>query len=138
MNVPQTLIGVLDGTVQWLLGHAPSGDARALLTAVIGGPGTHTRLSSEALIELMVGDVKRLYPDWPTPLSTRLVREKHATIAATPDTEALRPKTISPVKGLWLAGDYTVPGYPGSLETAVYSGIVCARKILRAEQRRAG
>ncbi len=136
VTLPQTLIGVLDGTVQWLMGHARNGGERALLTAVIGGPGTHTRLTNDALTTLMLGDIRRLYPDWPVPLSTRLVREKHATIAATPEGEALRPKTITPAKGLWLAGDYTLAGYPSSLETAVRSGIVCARRIVRATQRR--
>src|SRR5207237_3424729 len=103
---PSRLIGGLDGTVQWRLAHARNGGKHALLTAVVGGPGPHNGMSNEDLTELMLTDIRRLYPDWPAPLTTRLVREKNATVAATPESEAVRPKTITPIKGLWLAGDY--------------------------------
>lgn len=136
VRLPMGLIGVLDGSIHWLLGHAHDDNKPGLLTAIVTGPGTHTRLSNDALTTLMMSDIARLYPDWPAPLGTRLVREKRATVAATPEVEALRPKSPTPIKGLWLAGDYTAAGYPGSLETAVRSGIVSARRILRGEQRR--
>jgi uncharacterized protein with NAD-binding domain and iron-sulfur cluster len=135
--LPQALVGVLDGTVQWLLDDSHIDGKRGLISAVIGGPGAHTQLSNDALTALMLGDITRLYPEWPAPLTTHLVREKQATLAATPEIEALRPKIATPIRGLWLAGDYTTTGYPGSLEAAVRSGLVAARRVLRDQQRAA-
>jgi squalene-associated FAD-dependent desaturase len=134
VELPAVLVGVLDGSVQWLVDHGRLDGRRGLLAAVIAGPGAHTLLSDDALIALMLADLIRLYPDWPAPLATHLVREKRATLAATTELEGLRPRNITPIKGLWLAGDYTSAGYPSSLEAAVRSGIVAARRILR-EQR---
>jgi len=135
VELPQVLVGVLDGTVQWLVDHGRLNGRRGLLAAVIGGPGAHTLLSNDALTSLFLADIARLYPDWPAPLSTHLIREKRATLAATTELEALRPRSITPIKGLWLAGDYTSAGYPSSLEAAVRSGIVAARRILREPPR---
>jgi len=36
-----------------------------------------------------------------------------------------------PVRGLWLAWNYTATGYPSMLEGAVKSGLLCAREVLR-------
>lgn len=137
ISLPQTLVGVLDGVVQWLIDRRHVDGRRGTIVAVIAGPGTHEQLTDGALEALMRADIARLYPDWPTPRRSHLVREKHAVPAATPETETLRPKG-SPIAGLWLAGDYTVAGYPGSLDAAVRSGMVAARRILREGQRHAG
>jgi squalene-associated FAD-dependent desaturase len=134
--LPQALVGVLDGTLQWLVDHGQLGGTRGSIAAVVGGPGAHEQLTDDALSALLVADVARLYPDWPAPTRTHLVREKHAVLAATPENETLRPRNVAPAPGLWLAGDYTVAGYPSSLEAAVRSGIVAARRILREGQRR--
>jgi squalene-associated FAD-dependent desaturase len=136
VQLPRALVGVLDGSVQWLFDRSHLGEPRGRIAAVIGGPGSHTRLTNDALIQLMVSDIAKLFPHWPAPQSMRLTREKHATLAATPENEALRPRSHTPIKGLWLAGDYTAAGFPSSLEAAVRSGIVCARRVLREQQRR--
>jgi len=133
VTLPQSLVGVLDGTVQWLVDHGQVDGKRGLITAVIAGPGAHTHLSNEALTALMLEDLARLYPEWPAAQATHLVREKRATLAATPELEALRPKPNTGIKGLWLAGDYTAAGFPSSLDAAVRSGILSARRVLRDE-----
>jgi uncharacterized protein with NAD-binding domain and iron-sulfur cluster len=83
----------------------------------------------------MANEVAKLRPGWPAPMWTHLVREKNALFAATPENEALRPSTTTRVPGLYLAGDYTATGYPGTLEGAVRSGIHSARRTLRGLQR---
>lgn len=135
VQLPHALVGVLDGTVQWLFDRSHIDGQRGLITAVIGGPGPHARLSNDALTALMAADVAKLYPHWPPPQALHLVREKRATLAATPENEASRPRAMTPIKGLWLAGDYTAAGLPSSLEAAVRSGIVCARRVFREYQR---
>ncbi|MDR0563623.1 MAG: FAD-dependent oxidoreductase, partial [Azoarcus sp.] len=38
----------------------------------------------------------------------------------------------TPLPGLWLVGDYIESEYPATLESAVRSGVRCAREILGA------
>jgi 15-cis-phytoene desaturase len=46
-----------------------------------------------------------------------------------PGTENLRPETLTPVKGLLLAGDWTHTHLPCSMESAVRSGFLAAEQI---------
>jgi hydroxysqualene dehydroxylase len=138
VQLPQTLVGVLDGAVQWLFDRSHVDGQRGWIAAVIAGPGLHARLPNDALTKLMLADIAKLYPQWPAPKAAHLVREKRAILAATPENEASRPRAMTPLKGLWLTGDYTVAGLPSSLEAAARSGIVCARRVLREYQRFAG
>lgn len=47
-------------------------------------------------------------------------------------TERLRPRAESPVRGLWLAGDWTRTGITSSMEGACASGWIAAEAICRA------
>lgn len=58
----------------------------------------------------------------------RFIHEKRATFACVPGRQP--PPTRTALPGLWLAGDYTHPEYPATLEAAVASGVQCARQIL--------
>jgi squalene-associated FAD-dependent desaturase len=131
--LPRPMLGILDATVQWLFDHGWLRGIRGLLTAVIRGPGATLRLSNEALAEKVAGELARLFPAWPEPIDVKTIREGHATFCALPGVDALRPGPFTAVRGLWLAGDYTATGYPGSLEGAVRSGLTAARHILEQE-----
>ncbi len=133
--LPRPLVGILDARVQWLFDHGPLRGVRGLLTAVIRGPGPHLRLSNEALADKVVREIARLFPAWPEPIAVKSIREKHATFSAVPGVDTLRPGPFTAVRGLWLAGDYTATGYPGTLEGAVRSGLLAAQHILRQEGR---
>jgi uncharacterized protein with NAD-binding domain and iron-sulfur cluster len=64
----------------------------------------------------------------------RVVKERRATFAQTPETLALRPGTMTPHANLLLAGDWTDTGLPATLEGAVRSGFAAAdmtEKMLR-------
>jgi squalene-associated FAD-dependent desaturase len=52
-----------------------------------------------------------------------------------PGTEALRPSTTTPLKGLLIAGDWTGTGLPACMESATYSGRLAAQHILHAHRR---
>jgi len=38
---------------------------------------------------------------------------------------------VTPLTNFYLAGDYTASDYPATIESAVRSGLACARHILR-------
>jgi squalene-associated FAD-dependent desaturase len=123
-------IGLLGASAQWLFDRGRLTGERGLMAAVISGPGGHMKLATQHFISQVVGEIAGCFPHWPQPLSTKLIREKQATFAAYPGVDQLRPAHTTPVKGLWLAGDYTATGYPGTLESAALSGVACARLII--------
>jgi zeta-carotene desaturase len=53
--------------------------------------------------------------------------------APLPGFEAHRPTSVTPIGGLWLAGDFTRTGLPSSLESAAASGWRAAEQIRRCE-----
>lgn len=58
-----------------------------------------------------------------TPPQQRVVWEKRATFAATPDQNRLRPGAATSLVNLALAGDWTATGLPATLEGAMRSGV---------------
>jgi squalene-associated FAD-dependent desaturase len=64
-----------------------------------------------------------------------VVKQRHATFAAHPGVAALRPPQRTPVRGLYLAGDYTQTGWPATMESAVRSGVLAARAVTARQGR---
>ena len=62
------------------------------------------------------------------PPAWRLIRQAHATFAATPRQDALRPSRQTPWRNLFLAGAYVQNGLPDTLESAVRSGALAAER----------
>jgi uncharacterized protein with NAD-binding domain and iron-sulfur cluster len=67
----------------------------------------------------------------PEPQWSRVIAEKRATIAVTPGLR--RPAIETPLPGVFLAGDYTDPEYPPTLEAAARSGVRAAERALAYE-----
>ena len=64
-------------------------------------------------------------------LHALIIKERLATFSPCPEAEALRPLARTPVKGLFLAGDWTATGLPATIEGAVQSGYTAAREVLK-------
>ncbi|HWD67928.1 MAG TPA: FAD-dependent oxidoreductase, partial [Caulobacteraceae bacterium] len=56
----------------------------------------------------------------------RIVKERRATFAATPEQNARRPGARTKWRNLILAGDWTATGLPATIEGAVRSGETAA------------
>ena len=57
-----------------------------------------------------------------------MIAEKRATFTCSVGLR--RPANQTPIPRLYLAGDYTASDYPATLESAVRSGVACARLVL--------
>jgi hydroxysqualene dehydroxylase len=97
------------------------------------------RVSPRPNVELVAAAVDALGRYFPAMAGARVERslvrrEPEATFSCTPANEPLRPGTVTPIAGLYLAGDWTNTGLPATIEGAVASGYAAAKAI--AESRR--
>lgn len=77
-------------------------------------------------------DVARLFDLDPNKLPPwRIVQEKRATFAATPQQNALRPNAYIGWNNLALAGDWTNTSLPSTIEGAIRSGLKAAQVVRR-------
>ena len=129
VRLPHPMLGLLDGHGQWIFDRGLAGQA-GLMAVVISATGAHVELDNAALTAAVRQELAHLFPHWPAPLDSLVIREKRATFASRVGVDGLRPEPESPVDGCWLAGDFTATGLPGTLEGAVMSGRACARGIL--------
>lgn len=115
------IVGVIGGLSQWVFAHG--GLASVTISAAAGcvdQPAEDIARTCwhEVALALELGDA-------PEPPS-RVVKERRATFAQTPETLALRPSAETRWANLLLAGDWTATGLPATIEGALRSGFRAA------------
>ncbi|HTY98454.1 MAG TPA: hydroxysqualene dehydroxylase HpnE [Rhodocyclaceae bacterium] len=125
VSLPLPMVGVADGIAQWVFDRGRLCAQPGLLAAVISAHGGHEEMDHATLAERVHRDIAALVPGLPSPRWSRVIAEKRATFACTPGL--IRPRTVTALPGLLLAGDYVAGDYPATLEGAVRSGIAAAR-----------
>jgi hydroxysqualene dehydroxylase len=138
LPVPARMARLDDAPGQWLfdrqdvLARAPDAAVelgiKTLVAVVVSASGPHTALDSPGLILAVAAQLRRLRPDWPNHVWSQVIVERRATYACTPELQ--RPKCGRLEGRLYLAGDYTDPDLPATLEAAVRSGEAAARALL--------
>jgi squalene-associated FAD-dependent desaturase len=128
VRLPFPMIGLTGGHAQWVLDRGSLDGQSGLLAVVISADGPHQALTQEALAEEVMRELANAFPALPQPLWHKVIAEKRATFACTPNLE--RPAQRTDLANFYLAGDYTAGDYPATIEGAVRSGIACAGLIL--------
>lgn len=131
VRLPEPMLQPEGSIVQWLFDRGDSTGEKGLLAAVISANGPHNELSREELVLQTHHAVEALFPHRKlrSPHWSQVITEKRATFACRPGV--IRPLTQTPVRNLFLAGDYVSSPYPATLESAVRSGLQAARQVLR-------
>jgi hydroxysqualene dehydroxylase len=119
------MLGIGQDLVQWVFDRGALLGEKGLLACVISARGKHQEMTQEGLAAACHRELCEALPRLPPPLWTRVIAEKRATISCTPGLE--RPSVVTATTGVFLAGDYTDPEYPPTLEAAVRSGIRAAQ-----------
>lgn len=125
---PPPVLGIVGGLGQWLFAY----DDR--LSVTISDAGHLLAQDRAELAAAIWHEVARLtglpeqLPPW------QIVKERRATIRATPEQEAKRPAQQTPWANLVLAGDWTATGLPGTIEGAIQSGYQAAAIIAKRQQ----
>ncbi len=125
VRLPHPMIGLHQRFSQWLFDKGQIAAQHGLLAAVISAEGIHQELSQEELAEKVIAELRDEFgivvrPDW-----FKVIAEKRATFCCSPNLD--RPRQLTTIPHLLLAGDYTDGDYPATLEGAVLSGIIAAR-----------
>jgi squalene-associated FAD-dependent desaturase len=117
------IVGVIGGTAQWVFAFE---DRLSVTVSAADDLADHDR---EGLARALWHDVASVHalpsalPPW------RIVKERRATFAATPEQNARRPGARTRWRNLALAGDWTATGLPATIEGAVRSGETAARIV---------
>ena len=114
------ILGVVNATTQWLFAYPDR------LSVTVSDAGRLMDTPREHLAADLWREVAGLtglsdaLPGW------RIVKERRATFAATPEEDARRPASPTRWPNLLLAGDYVQTGLPATIEGAIRSGDAAA------------
>ena len=115
-------LGLVGGTAQWLFVR---GDVASV---TVSAAGTLAAEPAGAIARKTWRDVAAaLAADPDVPPAVRVVKERRATFAQTPEQVRRRPATRTGFANLYLAGDWIDTGLPATIEGAVRSGHLAAR-----------
>jgi squalene-associated FAD-dependent desaturase len=131
-RLPFPMLGLADGLVQWVFDRGALLGEKGRLACVISAQGDHQQIGQEELAEICHRELRTANLVVEKPLWWRVIAEKRATIASLVGLK----KPATELGGVILAGDYTDPEYPPTLEAAVRSGARAALKVIGAGNRR--
>ncbi|HLF14533.1 MAG TPA: hydroxysqualene dehydroxylase HpnE [Bacteroidota bacterium] len=130
------VLGTIGRTVQWVFNRrailGEGGGKGGCVSCVISAARDVMAVSPASLAELAAGELRSVFPGAARAglVHAVVIKEKRATFSPTPAAEASRPAAASPVRGLFLAGDWTDTGLPATIEGAVVSGYAAADLVL--------
>ena len=129
-------VGLRGTTVQWLFNKSRIfGATEHYANLVLSGAHEHITRSKDDLLKTALDELRALFPAARAAkvLHALVIKERFATFSPGCDAEALRPGAVTPVRGLYLAGDWTATGLPATIEGAVQSGYTATRAILQGK-----
>ncbi|MBO9997524.1 MAG: 15-cis-phytoene desaturase [Cyanobacteria bacterium SID2] len=108
---------------------------RSMLELVLAPAKDWIAKSDEEIIDATMGELQQLFPqhftgdERATLLKYHVVKTPRSVYTATPGCQQCRPDQRTPIANFYLAGDYTMQKYLGSMEGAVLSGKLTAQAI---------
>ncbi len=124
---------LMTSPLQWLFKKDPAG---RIVAGVISAARDWIGKSKEDSLKVFEAQVRAALPEAREAKLVRgvIVIEKRATFAPLPGVDRFRPTQAPPAGGianLFLAGDYTLTGWPATMEGAARSGYLAADAVLR-------
>jgi squalene-associated FAD-dependent desaturase len=123
------LIGCLG---QWVFNRGEVAPGENYLQIVVSAARQFQGLGHGEVQRRVVEELSQLLPDTASSklLRARVVTEQSATFSAVPGVDRWRPVQASPIRNLFVAGDWTATGWPATMEGAVRSGYLAAEALL--------
>jgi squalene-associated FAD-dependent desaturase len=118
------MVGVIGGSAEWVFAFPDR------LSVTVSGADDIAEDDREDLGRRFWDDVAAVHGLPPELPPFRIIKERRATFAATPEQDAKRPQATTRWRNLVLAGDWTATGLPATIEGAIRSGNKAARIVL--------
>ena len=138
--IDEPFIGLPGRAFQWVFDkRTVFGKLASHLSLVSSGASPLVHLANHELVAYAYGELLEAIASIRTATLVRstVVREPRATFSLAPGQPA-RPQTETPIRGLYLAGDWIETGLPATIESAVRSGHKAAEAALATEAPRSG
>jgi squalene-associated FAD-dependent desaturase len=137
---------LLDTRIQWVFNKtlirrfeanqeaSASPTSGQYLELVISASFAELHQTREQILTSAIAELKRFFPSVREAklLKSGVLKEARATFSVTPGLDRFRPTPDAPGDNLYLAGDWTLSGWPATMEGAVRSGRLAAEAIARA------
>ncbi len=132
----EPFVAFLDSPLQWVFdktrmqGADPGGPAGQYICVSISGAWDYMEMSKADVRRIVLEEMEAAFPvAAQAQVRDVLVIKSPATFRCTPGSASLRPSSITPIKNLFLAGDWTDTGWPSTMEGAVRSGAAAAEAV---------
>lgn len=129
VSLPFPMLGLKDGTADWLFDREALCDEPGMIAAVISAPDADQVRDEANWVAGVLQDLRKVLPQLPDPCWSRVLSDKRATFAACAGLS--RPAMRVGVQSLCLAGDWVDNDYPATLEGAVRSGVAAAHALMQ-------
>ncbi len=133
---------LLDRTIQWMFhksrilrrGVEGEGKTGSYLELVVSSSKALVEKSRSEILDLALRELKEFFPSAADGqvLKATVIKEVHATYSALPQSDDYRPRTATAWPRVFLAGDWTMSGWPATMEGAVRSGYLAAEAVVSA------
>lgn len=126
-------VGLPGREMQWVFDKRAVFGAQASHLSLVASSAAHLAgQDADALTKLAAREVADALPRARAATLRRatVIREKRATFSLAPG-QPPRPGPDTPIRGLWLAGDWTDTGLPATIESAVVAGHRAADAVVR-------
>jgi len=133
---------LLDRTIQWmfhksrlLAGSATDNEqSGSYVELVVSSSKTLVEKSKSEITESALKELCEFFPGARDAklLKSTVIKEVNATFSPRPGVDAYRPKSETAWPRVFLAGDWTVTGWPATMEGAVRSGYRAAEAVAKA------
>ncbi len=127
ISFPFPMVGITEGTAQWLFDRKALTGAKNEVAAVISCMDEHT--DKIQLAQKVHQDVLKWCPGLADPVDTKVITEKRAGFKSTVNRPLPSVHALSR-QGIYLAGDYMHPFFPATIEGAIQSGQIAAAQCL--------
>ena len=121
---------LLDRTIQWMFNKSEG----RYIQVVVSASRSLLAMPRNEIIDLAIRELAEFLPAVKDARleKAQVIKEVRATFSARPGLEELRPLPVTPFSNLFLAGDWTRSGWPGTMEGAVRSGYIAAEAVTAA------
>jgi squalene-associated FAD-dependent desaturase len=138
---PMRHAALLDRQVQWMFNKTQDfarSEGGTYMGLVVSASRDWLPRSRREILETAEAEVRQAFPGTAGAevVKSAVIKEAKATFSAVPGIDEMRPPAETPIRNLFLAGDWVQSGWPATMEGAVRSGYGAAERILAAESRR--